>query len=240
LRFAVARTAKGSDCRRGLPLQNLRATLSLPKQSLMASPRRSAADRVPAVRQLDDSRIRSALLSKLIDEHKCHPGAGFIEELGLCRGSVRVDVVVVNSLLCGYEIKSDRDSLRRLANQAEVYGKVLDQATLVVGKRLCDEALVIIPKWWGVLRAVESSDGLEFKTVRRAKNNPQRNARAMVELLWFEHALALLEQRGATRGVRGKPRRVVWDRICERFDLEEIADAVRGRLKARAMFEARA
>ena len=35
-----------------------------------------------------------------------------VEELGVCRGRVRVDVAVVNGTLHGYEIKSDRDSLR--------------------------------------------------------------------------------------------------------------------------------
>jgi hypothetical protein len=43
-----------------------------------------------------------------------------------------------------------------------------------------------------------------------------------------------LEQRDAARGVRGKPRPVVWDRVCEHFGVEEIAAAVRSRLKVRA------
>ena len=33
---------------------------------------------------------------------------------------------------------------------------------------------------------------------------------------------------------RGKPRRFVWDRVCERFELDEIAAAVRDCLKARS------
>jgi hypothetical protein len=36
------------------------------------------------------------------------------------------------------------------------------------------------------------------------------------------------------RGARGKPRELVWDRVCEHFDVTEIAAAVRERLKARA------
>lgn len=186
---------------------------------------------------LDDLSIRSALRSRLLAEHAPLPDTVLLEELGLCRGRVRVDIAVVNGLLCGYEIKSDRDNLRRLATQIDVYGKVFDQATLVVGKHLLADALDAVPRWWGVLRVLTSPDGLEFRTIRRARRNPQRNARALVELLWFEHALALLEQRNAARGVRGKPRRVVWDRVCDCFDVDEIAEAVRARLKARATLQ---
>jgi hypothetical protein len=46
--------------------------------------------------------------------------------------------------------------------------------------------------------------------------------------------MALLEERNAARGVRGKPRRIVWDRVCDRFGVDEIAAAVRARLKTRA------
>jgi len=194
-------------------------------------------DRERGSSALDDLRIRSALRSRLLAEHARQPDTVLLEELGVCRGRVRVDIAVVNGLLCGYEIKSDRDNLRRLATQIDVYGKVFDQATLVVGNRLLAEALEVVPRWWGVLRVLTSPDGLEFRTIRRARTNPERNARALVELLWFEHALALLEQRNAARGLRGKPRRVVWDRVCDCFDVDEIAEAVRVRLKARATLQ---
>ena len=36
-----------------------------------------------------------------------------VEELGLCRGSVRADIAVINGLMKGFEIKSDRDTLQR-------------------------------------------------------------------------------------------------------------------------------
>jgi hypothetical protein len=55
----------------------------------------------------------------------------------------------------------------------------------------------------------------------------------LVELLWFDDAIGLLEGRDVARGVRGKPRRFVWDRVCEHFSVDEIASAVRTQLKAR-------
>ena len=183
---------------------------------------------------LGDPDVRPALRSTLVAKHAGQPETVIIEELGVCRGRVRVDVAVVNGSLHGYEIKSDRDSLRRLNRQVAMYSHVLDQATLVVGDRHLADALQFVPEWWGVLHSRPSPKGLRFKTLRRGRKNSQRNPRSLVELLWLEHAVALLAQRNAARGVRGKPRRVVWDRICEHFSVDEIAAAVRAHLKARA------
>lgn len=184
---------------------------------------------------LDEGAIRAALRLRLLLKHtdEADPTV-VIDELGLCRGQVRVDVAVVNGLIHGYEIKSDRDSLRRLHLQVEVYGKVLDRATLIIGDRHMAEAADIVPPWWGVLHVCEAPDGVRFKTIRHARKNPGRDPLALVELLWLDDAIALLDERNVARGVRGKARWVVWNRVCENFDLEEIAKAVRDRLKARA------
>jgi len=184
---------------------------------------------------LGERSIRAALRSNLIDKHCRQAGAAVvIDELGLCRGQVRVDVAVVNGLIHGYEIKSDRDSLRRLHLQVEVYSKVLDRATLVIGDRHMAEATAIVPPWWGVLHACQTLEGLRFKTIRQARENPCRDPHALVELLWLDDAVELLEERNAARGIRGKPRCIVWNRVCENFGIDEIAEAVRDKIKARA------
>lgn len=185
---------------------------------------------------ISDRTIRTALKPKLLDKQP-HGDTVLLEELGLCRGLVRADIAVVNGALHGYEIKSDLDSLHRTQNQADVYSKILDYATLVVGSRLLENAVRVIPEWWGVLHARLGVDGLEFKTIRDARENSGRDPRALAELLWFEEAIALLEKFDVARGVRGKPRRVLWDRISERVRVEEIASAVRAALKTRARGE---
>lgn len=181
---------------------------------------------------VSDAQIRPALREHLLRRHANEADTVLIEELGLRRGRVRVDLAVVNGSLHGFEIKSDRDSLRRLAAQVELYSQVLDRATLVVGERLAPFATSLVPAWWGVVRVSSKPSGLKFTTLRRSRLNPQRNARVLAELLWARQALALLEQRRAARGMRGKPRRLLWDRVCECLSLEEIAAAVRDRLKA--------
>lgn len=185
---------------------------------------------------LSDREIRPALRSWLDVEHANEADTVVIEELGACRGKVRIDLVVVNGLLHGYEIKSNRDSLRRLQRQVEIYSRVLDRATLVVGDRHVAAALDLLPTWWGVLRIDPTHNGRpRFKTVRRGRKNRRIDPRSLVELLWLDDSISLLAQRNVARGVRGKPRRIVWDRVCVHFGVEEIAFAVRAHLKARAV-----
>jgi hypothetical protein len=185
-----------------------------------------------AAHALSDLDIRSALSASLRERH-CDDDTVIVEELGLCRGKVRVDVAVVNGVLHGFEIKSDRDSLRRLASQIDGYSKVLDRATIVVGERYLTEVQNLVPGWWGVLLVQSGRHAVTFKTIRRGRKNPNRDPRAVVELLWLEKAIALLEERQAAKGVRSKTRREVWDRVCEHFELEEIASRVRSHLKSR-------
>ncbi len=182
---------------------------------------------------LDDDAIRSALRCHIQHQHSQDPDTVLLEELGLCRGFVRIDLVVLNGSIHGYEVKSDRDSLRRLKAQVAAYGKVLDRATLVVGSRLLQSAIDRVPTWWGVMHVRATHTGPHFRLLRPAKKNPHRDARALVELLWADQALALLEARGIARGVRGKPRRFLWERIAQEIRPAEIATAVRERLRAR-------
>ena len=198
-----------------------------------ATPRGHAKQPTKARRVgVPDAEIRPALREHLLRRHGGETDTVLIEELGLRRGQVRVDLAVVNGSLHGFEIKSDRDSLRRLAVQVDLYSQVLDRATLVVGERFAPLATSLVPVWWGVVRVSREPSGLRFTTLRRSGVNPQRNARVLAELLWAGQALALLEERNAARGMRGKPRRVLWDRVCECLSVEEIAAAVRDRLRA--------
>lgn len=182
---------------------------------------------------LSDAEIRPPLRSKIIEDHG-DVNSVLIEELGLCRGQVRIDMALVNGHLHGFEIKSDRDSLKRLGVQAEIYNKVFDRLTIVTGERHLDGVLEYLPPWWDVMRVVRGANGVRFKHHRKGRKNPYRDPRILVELLWIDDAITLLEQRNSARGVRGKPRRVVWDKVCDCYTLDEIAKNVRECLKARA------
>ena len=178
-----------------------------------------------------EATIRAALRREVVKQQH-DSDALLIDELGVCRGSARIDLAVVGGQLHGYEIKSERDSLRRLGIQANFYSRVFDRVTLVCDGRHISRALDIIPRWWAVLRIDSNVPEPKFKTVRRGRRNPDQDARALAEFLWRDEAMSLLEQRHALRGMRDKPRSELWDRICELFGTEEVSTAVRAHLKA--------
>ena len=197
----------------------------------MTGARIDMADPEPVV---GEAQVRAALRAYLKQRQCADPDTLVVEELGLCQGRVRIDLATVNGILHGYEIKSPRDRLTRLASQAEIYNRVLDRATLVVGPRHVESALQLIPKWWGVLLVRGGTRGVFLDRFRRAAANPDQDPRALVELLWRDEALELLARHNAVAGVRSKPRPAVWDRVCEALDLSQIQSAVRHRLMARA------
>jgi hypothetical protein len=201
-------------------------------QSFIQNNRRGIKRAMPISSAPRDSDIRVALKAWLAAT--AGPDDYLIEELGLERGQARLDLALVNGSLSGFEIKSDYDNLRRLPSQAERYAKVLDHVTLVAGPKMLATARTHIPHWWGLLVATRQEGIVQFRQARRARANPAKDLRVVVELLWQSEAIDLLEQHGLARGVRGKPRRLLWDRIVEHLDRELVERVIRDRLKARA------
>lgn len=188
-----------------------------------------------ASRVLADADIRPLLLSWLQTAHSVAGNEAIvIEELGICQGRVRVDIALVDGVLHGFEIKSELDSLRRLTGQIDLYSRVFDRVTLVAARRHLADALDIVPRWWGVVEIAVANGEVRFRMFRKGKRNPAPEARALVELLWRDDALELLDRRGLSRGLRRQTRDVIWDHVCQHLDIEEIAASVRDRLKARA------
>lgn len=182
----------------------------------------------------DASAIRSALGLALAREHRRTRNTVIVRELGLMQGKVVADVVVVNGELHGYEIKSDRDSLRRLDHQVQVYGQTLDRASVVVGEKFASRAEGLVPSWWGVGVARRVGRRVSISWLRRGDQNPERSARSVVQLLWRDDAVQFLRERHALNGLSNAARKYMWERICELYSLDEIAERVRERLKVRA------
>jgi hypothetical protein len=183
---------------------------------------------------MTDGDIRHALRANLLEQHRGDRSTILIEELGLRHGAVRADVVVVNGLLHGFEIKSDLDTLRRLPRQVEYYSSVLARATLVVGYRLLDRALTLLPGWWGVILAKPGKEiHVELDPIRRAEENPQLSPLALAKLLWREEALTALRYAGAADGLSSKPRAHLYQRLADTTDLRCLQSLVCAALKAR-------
>ncbi len=185
-----------------------------------------------AAHRLTENSIRAALLAWL---QKRLPGsARLIEELGVEHGSSRIDVAVATSLLSGYEIKSDFDTLDRLARQMHAYQRVFDALTIVTTMAFVDEVEALLPDSWGVIVA-KSSPAQQVTLVRRrqAAPNTRRDAMSLAAMLWRDEAYTfLVEQCGpvvranATRGE-------IYETLATSVPLDVIRNRVLDALKLR-------
>ena len=172
---------------------------------------------------------------RLLDDLAASEGkdALIIEEFGLCRGTARVDVAVVNGSLNGYEIKSERDTLERLPAQQDVYDRVFDTVTIVCGSQHIAKITEQVSTWWGIWLAVEEDNVIRFKTIREAETNPCVDPMSLAQCLWRDEALSILKTFDLHKGLLSKPRMVLWQRLTEMLSAEELGECVRNHLKAR-------
>lgn len=180
-----------------------------------------------------DSDIRSHLWGVLEARHMGDDDTLMLNELSLAHGTTRIDLAVINGEMQGYELKSDRDTLERLSKQSEIYSKILDRVTLVLGESHYEQALVQVPTWWGISVVTMRGDEVQAEEVRPALQNVSQYPIAVAQLLWREEAIKLLEDKDAAKGVRSKPREAVYERLCQVVSLYELKEYVRRTLKDR-------
>lgn len=176
----------------------------------------------------NDKIIRVGLRSYLNHLHSKDSKVRVVEEFGVEHGASRVDLAVVNGILHGYEIKSDRDTLSRLPEQMDAYNAVFDKVTLVVGKQHIYDAVNLVPDWWGILIAkIAPNSSVVFNCIREPKENfTQRNI-SIARLLWRGEALRILEAAGKADGLRSKPRELIYQKLSAIFDQQILEDKVR-------------
>lgn len=180
-----------------------------------------------------DRDVRSALMQKLNIEFSKDPHTRIVEEMGIWSGSVRIDVAVINGELSGFELKSDRDTLERLPLQADLYSRVFDRVTLVVGERHAEQALGIIPEWWGVMVATQNGPEVDLSSSRDANINPDPDPYLVAQLLWKDEALTILDKFDLAKGWRSKRIKEIHRRLSAELEFDELTFQVREKLKKR-------
>jgi len=183
---------------------------------------------------MNDPQIRKAFHETILLKHHNQPTTLVIDELGLEHGRCRADIAVVNGHLIGYEIKSDVDSLKRLSSQINVYNAVFDNSSLILTERHLDEALRIVPDWWGIIVVKEvAENSLKFKHLRSPHQNANINNYSVAQLLWREEAQEVLMSLGI-RGARLREKRSkLYRYIVEMLDSQDLRLVVRKYLKRR-------
>ena len=181
-----------------------------------------------------DKSIRIALLEYLAETHSASDTA-IISEFALSNCSARIDIAVVNGEMHGYELKSDSDSLKRLAQQVEAYNLIFDRVTLVVGKKHLVESLSFIPDWWGITVAKITSDthNTLLLPIRHARTNPSQDIRSIVNLLWKSEAVELLKTyTNLDQGERMK-KEIVCNNLIGKIEIKNLKKHVRYQLFTR-------
>ena len=179
-----------------------------------------------------DKTIRTALRNTLNKdiEHYClnnNANVDIFEEFSVKHGTERIDFAVINGIMHGYEIKSDRDTLKRLPEQVNEFNKVFDKLTLVVGKHHLLNAINIIPDWWGItLAKINSSQIIYFQAIREAEDNPHQKGISIARLLWKQEALEILKNKNQAKGMRSKPREIVYKKLAEVLNLNDLKKQV--------------
>lgn len=177
-------------------------------------------------RRYSETELRQALFAHL---RRTAPAAQVLEELGI--EGARIDVALLDHGLTGFEIKSDFDTLDRLAHQMHAYHRVFDTLTVVTTAPFATQVELLLPSWWGLWLAREGADGtVQLEFVRAASENPRQEARSLLGLLWRQEALALARAH-ATGKVRASANRAtLYDQLAAAADVPTarkwVADAL--------------
>jgi hypothetical protein len=181
-----------------------------------------------------DADVRAVLRPLLLKGHPVRSRALIIEELGLCQGLARIDLAVISSAIHGFEIKSARDTLDRLEAQVVIFSRVLQRVTLVADQVHMPDVTKMVPRWWGLWKVSHERGRVVARELREPQDNPQIDPDALVQLLWRDEVLALLEQKNLLRGYRSQPRDVLWSRLAKSIPTKALCLLVAQQLRSRS------
>ena len=149
-----------------------------------------------------------------------------INELDL--NSARIDIAIINKdFFCGYEIKSDRDTLRRLSMQIQIYGYVLDKITIVVGISKLFKVNEMIPDFWGIIMARKRNGQVILKEVRKPKQNTNINKGWLSQKLWRSDIVKILKLKDLYKGKSRYYRDNLARFLMENISLDELRYYIR-------------
>lgn len=175
-----------------------------------------------------DADIRAAFHRQRLRCQKRQTNTLVVDELGLAHARRRIDIAVINGHIHGYEIKSDQDNLNRLSSQITVYRKTLQRLTIVTVQKHLREVLEVAPEWCGVVVVMAGPrGGIKFSTLRSAKLNPDVEPVMVAHLLWKDEVTELLLALGYSQRELRQPRRHLYETLCEKLTIHELASAIR-------------
>lgn len=137
-------------------------------------------------------------------------------------GRARADVVMVlNSALCGIEIKSDADTYARLKKQVKYYNRYYDYNYAVCGSTHAAHIEEHVPSFWGII-IVEEADGKpDFYIKRRPLPNPKMKMECKITLLWRPE-LSAIQEKYHLPAYKQKSKQFVQEKLMEKLDIQDL------------------
>jgi len=155
-----------------------------------------------------------------------------INELDL-HGAV-IDIAVIDKkYFCGYEIKSDKDTFKRLPTQMQIYNYVLDKITIVVGISKVFKAIEIIPNFWGITMAENRNGKIIFIEIKKPKLNTNINRQWLAKKLWRSDIVDILKGLNLYKGKSGFYKHALLEILMEKISLNELRSYIRNILTNR-------
>jgi hypothetical protein len=183
--------------------------------------------RVGRQKDQDVRQAAHALLEKtepfLMDEFNLHD----------CRADM---VSIHDSYITGYALKSASDNLLRLPRQIKDYSSICRYNYLIVSDTYYQEALDMLPEYWGVIMASYERPNTRLMLRREAHESTALRKDLITTLLWRDETLELLKSHHLDKGVHTKPRPVLWERLADNFTLPEIEEMTCKTILARTSY----
>jgi hypothetical protein len=178
-------------------------------------------DSIDEVYVMNDAEIRQNFHKKKLRRQHAQKDTIVIDELGL-------------NHLIGYEIKSNRDSLRRLEEQVKSYNSVFDMVSIIVGDRYTNSIQNYIPQWWGVIVSVKGPKGtVNFGTIRKSQRNKNVDPISLARLLWRNEAEEILRQRKLPPRILRQPRAILYEHLVDKLSICELRKFIKEYFKKR-------
>lgn len=153
----------------------------------------AAFDILKIAGQRDEYVYRTAISHKILIGTHSLRSASMLNEFRA--GACKADLVILNGTATVYEIKSERDSLARLANQIENYKRVFAKVNVITSEGHVESVLSTAPEDVGVMCL---SKRYQISTLREAVDHPERICPVTVlESLRAAEAIAILKALGA-------------------------------------------
>lgn len=141
-------------------------------------------------------------------------------------GKSRADaILVMENEILGFEIKSDKDSLVRLATQVKNYERFCDKCYIVTGIHYIDKIEQAVPEHWGIYDIMRDEEGiLHIEMFREAAKNPKERPtiklKNQMSLLWRTELGNIVKGR-KLGGVTTRNKRQLRELIIEKLGKEE-------------------